>query len=184
FAEALPRAAAVIVSDYQKGVVTSRLMRAVIANARRRHVPVLVDPKVRHFALYRHATVVTPNQAEAEQATGMRIRSEDDLVKAGQKLLRVLASVAVLITRGEHGMSLFCHGKRPAHVAAFAREVYDVTGAGDTVVGVVALSLAAGADYPHACVLANHAAGIVIREVGTASCTPAELLDSLASAPA
>jgi len=174
--EELPRAAAVIVSDYQKGVVTPRLMRAVIAAARRRRVPVLVDPKVRHFALYRHASVVTPNLAEAEQAAGMRIRDADDLVVAGQKLLKVLAAEAVLITRGEQGMSLFCRGQRPAHVAAFAREVYDVTGAGDTVIATLALAMAAGARISDAAALANCAAGVVVGKVGTATASQDEVM--------
>ena len=174
--EALPRAGGVVVSDYQKGVITPRLMRAIVAAARRRHVPLLVDPKVRHFALYRHATVVTPNQAEAEQAAGMRIRDEDDLVAAGQKLLKLLACEALLVTRGEHGMSLFCRGQRPAHVAAFAREVYDVTGAGDTVIATLALALAAGARIPDAAVLANCAAGVVVGKLGTATASQDEVL--------
>jgi len=174
--EALPRAGGVVVSDYQKGVITPRLMRAIVAAARRRHVPLLVDPKVRHFALYRHATVVTPNQAEAEQAAGMRIRDEDDLVAAGQKLLKLLACEALLVTRGEQGMSLFCRGQRPAHVAAFAREVYDVTGAGDTVIATLALALAAGARIPDAAVLANCAAGVVVGKLGTATASQDEVL--------
>jgi rfaE bifunctional protein kinase chain/domain len=184
FAEALPLAGAVIVSDYQKGVVTRRLMRTVVVSARRRRIPVLVDPKVRHFALYRHASVVTPNQAEAEQAAGMRIRHEDDLLIAGRKLLKVLSAEAVLITRGEHGMSLFCRGQKPAHVPAFAREVYDVTGAGDTVIATLGLAMAAGARIPEAAALANCAAGVVVGKVGTATATHDEVLAAVADAAA
>jgi D-glycero-beta-D-manno-heptose-7-phosphate kinase len=174
--EALPSAGGVIVSDYQKGVVTPRVMRAIVSAARRRHVPVLVDPKVRHFALYRRATVVTPNQNEAELASGLRIRSEEDLSAAGHRLLKMLDAEALLITRGEQGMDLFCRGRRPMHVPTFAREVYDVTGAGDTVIATLALALAAGARMPEAAVLANCAAGVVVGKVGTATTSQEELL--------
>jgi rfaE bifunctional protein kinase chain/domain len=137
---------------------------------------VLVDPKVRHFGLYRHATLVTPNQSEAEQAAGLRIRSEADLAAAGARLLKMLACEGVLITRGEQGMSLFRPGRRPAHVPTFAREVYDVTGAGDTVIATLALALAAGARIEEAAVLANCAAGVVVAKVGTATVSPDEVL--------
>ena len=174
--ESLPGSAGVVVSDYQKGVVTPRVMRAIVQAARRRHLPVLVDPKVRHFRLYRHATLVTPNQQEAEQAAGLRIRSEADLAAAAARLIKMLACQGLLITRGEQGMSLFRPGHRPAHVPTFAREVYVVTGAGDTVVATLALALAAGARVEEAALLANCAAGVVVAKVGTATASPAEVL--------
>lgn len=173
-----------IVSDYGKGVITRTVLERVIAAARDRRVHVSVDPKESHIDSYRGVGILTPNQHEAGGVMGRRIVDEASLIEVGWGLQKRLDSAALLVTRGPQGMSLFERGGRLTHLPTVAREVYDVTGAGDTVVGVVALSLAAGADYPHACVLANHAAGIVIREVGTASCTPAELLDSLASAPA
>ncbi len=104
---------ALVVSDYQKGVVTASLLRRVLPLARRHRVPVLVDPKVRHFRLYRGATVVTPNQLEAEQATGLRLREPRDLAAAGRRMLSLLGCRAVLVTRGEHGMSLFERGRPP-----------------------------------------------------------------------
>jgi rfaE bifunctional protein kinase chain/domain len=174
--DGLPRAEGVIVSDYQKGVVTPRLMRTLVRAARARRVPLMVDPKVRHFALYRRASVVTPNQKEAEEASGVRIRNDLDLLLAGQKLLKMLGSEALLVTRGEHGMSLFCRGRRPVHIPTFAREVYDVTGAGDTVIATLALALAAGTSMQDAAVLANCAAGVVVGKVGTATATPDEVL--------
>ena len=174
---------AVLVSDYQKGVVTPRIMKLVLEHARRRSIPVLVDPKVGHFTRYKRVTLVTPNQLEAEQVTGLRIRSDQDLVAAGQRLLTLASCAAALITRGEQGLSLFEKGRRPLHIAAAAREVFDVTGAGDTVIASLALALCAGARLPEAAALANHAAGVVVGKVGTATATADEVLAALASRP-
>jgi len=173
---ALRGAQALVVSDYQKGVVTPRVMRSVLALARKRDVPVLVDPKVRHFARYRGATVVTPNQLEAEQATGLRLRGDADVATAGSRLLRVLRCQAVLITRGEHGMSLFERGRPALQIPTAAREVFDVTGAGDTVIATLGLALCAGAPLAQAAALANAAAGVVVGKLGTAAATPDEVL--------
>lgn len=179
---ALPGAGALLVSDYQKGVVTRGLMQSLRRLATRHGLPVLVDPKVRHFGFYRGATLVTPNQAEAEQAAGRRIRDQADLLAVGRRLLERLGSEALLITRGEHGLSLFQRGRRPAHVATAAREVYDVTGAGDTVIATLALALAARARIPEAAVLANHAAGVVVGKLGTANAAPEEILAAVSAA--
>jgi D-glycero-beta-D-manno-heptose-7-phosphate kinase len=173
---ALPGAHAVVISDYQKGVVTPRVVKAVRDLARRRRVPVLVDPKVRHFTLYRGVTLVKPNQAAAEQATGLRIRDEASLQAAGERILKMLRCAAALITRGEHGLSLFQAGRPPAHIAAAAREVFDVTGAGDTVIATLGLALAAGASLEDAARLANCAAGVVVGKLGTATAEPAEVV--------
>jgi D-beta-D-heptose 7-phosphate kinase/D-beta-D-heptose 1-phosphate adenosyltransferase len=166
----------VVLSDYQKGVVTPQLMRSVLAMTRRRGIPVLVDPKLKHFALYRRVSLITPNRLEAEQASGTRIRSQPELETAGRRILERLQCEAVLITRGELGMSLFQRNRRPVHIATAAREVFDVTGAGDTVVATLSLALAAGASLSKAAALANQAAGIVVGKLGTATVTPAELL--------
>jgi len=179
---ALPTCGAVILSDYQKGVVTASLMKSVLAAARRRGVPVLVDPKVRHFALYRRVAVVTPNQAEAEEATGVRIRGEADLLEAGARILRRLKCQAALVTRGEHGMTLFEPARRPLHIPTAAREVFDVTGAGDTVIATLGLALCARARLPEAARLANFAAGVVVGKLGTATATPEEVMAALESA--
>jgi D-beta-D-heptose 7-phosphate kinase/D-beta-D-heptose 1-phosphate adenosyltransferase len=154
-------------------------MRALVAGARRRRLPLLVDPKVRHFRLYRGADVVTPNQHEAEQATGIRVRSQADLLAAGARILSLLRCRAVLVTRGEHGMTLFQRGARALQIDATAREIFDVTGAGDTVIATLALALAARAPLPVAAALANHAAGVVVGKLGTASVAPDELLAAL-----
>lgn len=172
----LPSCGALVISDYQKGVVTPTLLKRVLPLARRRGVPVLVDPKVRHFRLYRGASVVTPNQLEAEQATGLPLRGLADVVAAGRRILERLGCRAVLVTRGEHGMSLFEKGRPALHVPTAAREVFDVTGAGDSVIATMALALAAGATLPEAAVLANCAAGVVVGKVGTAQASPAEVL--------
>jgi rfaE bifunctional protein kinase chain/domain len=122
---------------------------------------------------------VTPNQLEAEQATGVRVLSEADLATAGRSILSRLRCRAALVTRGEHGMSLFERGRPPLHVEAAAREVFDVTGAGDTVIATLALALAAGATLAEAARLANAAAGVVVGKVGTAQASPDQVLAAL-----
>jgi len=171
--------AAIILSDYQKGVVTPRLMKKVLDAARREGVPLLVDPKVRHFALYRGAAVVTPNQMEAEQATGVRIRDTAGLHEAGRMILKTLRCRAVVITRGEHGLALFEQDRKPVEIATAAQQVFDVTGAGDTVIASLALALAAGATLPEAAMLANYAAGVVVGKIGTATVLPEEVLAAI-----
>jgi len=184
-AEGVRRAAegagAIVLSDYQKGVVTRGLMKAALAAARRSGAPLFVDPKVRHFALYRGASVVTPNQPEAEQATGVKIKNEADLAAAGAKILHTLRCRAALITRGEHGMALFQEGRRPVSIPTAARAVFDVTGAGDTVIATLALATAAGASLEEAAMLANYAAGVVVGKVGTATASPEEVLAAIPS---
>ena len=175
----LPSAEALVISDYQKGAVTASLLRKVLPLARRRRMPVLVDPKQRHFRRYRGVTVVTPNQIEAEEATGLSLREEGDLVAAGRRILSLLGCRAALVTRGEHGMSLFERGRKPVHVPAAAREVFDVTGAGDSVIATMALAVAAGATLPEAAVLANCAAGVVVGKVGTATASIGEVRELL-----
>ncbi len=171
----LPEAAVVVVSDYLKGAVTGRLVAHLVAAAGARGIPVLVDPKIPHIEYYRGATLVTPNHHEAEVATHMRIRDDGDASRAGRVFLERAKCHSVLITRGEHGMSLVGPGG-DAHFPAVAREVADVTGAGDTVIATLALALAAGATPSEAAQLANHAAGIVVGRFGPATVTPEELL--------
>jgi len=166
---------ALVISDYNKGVITAGLLRRLLPLARRRRLPVLVDPKVRHFSLYKGATLVTPNQREAEQAAGLLLRAAEDLRAAGPVLLRKLGCQAVLVTRGEQGMSLFERGRPPLHIPTAAREVFDVTGAGDTVIATLALAVSAGAKLSEAAALANYAAGIVVGKLGTATASPAEV---------
>jgi D-beta-D-heptose 7-phosphate kinase/D-beta-D-heptose 1-phosphate adenosyltransferase len=175
----VPRCQALVVSDYGKGVVHPGTLEVALGVARKAGIPVCVDPKESHIDSYRGVTILTPNQHEAGYVQGRRIVDEATLLEVGWGLQRRLEAEAVLVTRGGEGMSLFERGGRYTHLPTVAREVFDVTGAGDTVVSVVALALAAGADFPAACRLSNHAAGIVIAELGTASCSPEELIASL-----
>ena len=172
---ALAHADVVIVSDYLKGAVTRGLVASIVDAAAARRVPVLVDPKIPHIDYYAGTTVVTPNHHEAETATHMRIRSDDDARKAAKVFIERARCQGVLITRGEHGMSMLDPAGE-AHYPAVAREVADVTGAGDTVIATLALSLAAGAELAEAAQLANHAAGIVVGRFGPATVSPAELI--------
>jgi len=179
FREALPEADVLLISDYAKGVVSRALVKAVLALAKRLRTPVAVDPKVQHLDLFRGVTVVTPNHHEAAAGARILVRNAADLLRVGQVLLRRLDVGAVLITRGEQGMSLFQSGKPVTHIPACAREVYDVTGAGDTVMSALSLALAAGASMPEAATLANVAAGIVVGKRGTATVERPELARAL-----
>jgi D-beta-D-heptose 7-phosphate kinase/D-beta-D-heptose 1-phosphate adenosyltransferase len=178
----LPRCHGLVVSDYGKGVITRPVLEKAIGLARARRIPVAVDPKESHIDAYKGVSILTPNQLEAGWVMGQRITDEASLLSVGWGLQKRLDAECALITRGPEGMSLFEKTGRYTHLPTVARDVFDVTGAGDTVVSVVAVALAAGADYPEACYLANHAAGVVIREVGTASCSPHQLQASLAGA--
>ena len=173
---------AVLISDYGKGVVSPALLDRLLPELRRRGIPSAVDPKEEHFQRYRNVSVITPNVAEASQAWGRRIRGPEDLIEAGFGLREKLEAESVLITRGEEGMSLFTR-EGHAHFPTRARRVFDVTGAGDTVVATIATALAAGTPLPEACVLANHAAGLVVAELGTAVATAAKLIESLEDLP-
>ena len=177
--ERLPKADVLLISDYAKGLVGPGLVREVLALAARHRTPVAVDPKVQHLTLFTGVTLVAPNHHEAAAAARVSVRSEADLLRVGQILLRRLKARAVLITRGEQGMSLFEAGKAVVHIPTVAREVYDVTGAGDTVMGALSLALAAEADMHTAALLANYAAGVVVGKRGTATVTRAELQRAL-----
>ncbi len=171
---------AIVISDYLKGAVSRRVAVAAIEAGRTRKIPVLVDPKVPHIEYYAGATVITPNHHEAESVTHMRIRSSQDARAAAQRFRERARSDAVLITRGEHGMWLLGPpeaGSEPSEIElpAEAREVADVTGAGDTVISTLALAAAAGASLPDAARLANRAAGIVVGKFGPATVTQDEM---------
>lgn len=173
----------IVVSDYGKGVVDVELL-TLLAELRKEHGFVyLIDPKRPNFPHYRGASLMKPNKEEAGLATGIDIRDEAALLQAGTRLLELWQAEAVLVSRGEEGMSLFKRSGRVQHFPTAAREVFDVTGAGDTVLATCAVALGAGASFEDATILANHAAGIVVGKVGTATVTPAELHTVLATRP-
>jgi D-beta-D-heptose 7-phosphate kinase/D-beta-D-heptose 1-phosphate adenosyltransferase len=171
------KAAVFVLSDYGKGVLTPNVSASLIAMCRARGVPVLVDPKGRDYSKYRGATLVTPNRKEAAAATGLALRSDAGIVAAGRMLRQMFDLDACLITLSEDGMALFEEGVE-TFLPTEAREVFDVTGAGDTVLAGLALSLAAGEKLVDACRFANVAAGIVVGKVGSATVT----LDEIAAA--
>jgi rfaE bifunctional protein kinase chain/domain len=169
---------AVIISDYLKGTITRALVARAVSIARDRRIPLLVDPKIPHLDYYSGVTLVTPNNAEAETAAHARIRTHADARDAARGIRSRLGCKGVLITRGEAGMWLL-DDQNEGHLPAAAREVADVTGAGDTVIATLALALAAGADIVEAATLANAAAGVTVSKFGPASVSPEELRSAL-----
>jgi D-beta-D-heptose 7-phosphate kinase/D-beta-D-heptose 1-phosphate adenosyltransferase len=157
----------VIVSDYAKGVITPTLMRELVDLAKRYSVPVAVDPKIKQFSIYKGVTVLTPNLFEAAAGSGLVIDSMEALVEAGRRIIEKLACEYLIITRGDQGMTLFTGEKEFSHIEAYSRSVYDVTGAGDTVISTLSLALASGLSMEEGAYLANVAAGVVVGEVGT-----------------
>lgn len=189
-AEAVPDSDAVIVGDYGKGVVTQSLLDGLRRVCKARGVWLSLDPKPVHHLDLRGLSLVTPNRKEAFELAGVPQSPRDvppledeALLGVGDKLLRDLQCALLLITLGEHGLLLCQRGQRPFHVGTMAREVFDVSGAGDTVIATFTLAIAAGASPVEAALLANHAAGVVVGKVGTATVTPAELAESFRREP-
>ena len=177
FEQAVKTAKGVILSDYGKGMLSDQNIQKIISICRQKKIPVCVDPKIDNFKKYKHITCMTPNTKEAWEGAGQSPKpGEEAMEKLGNKILTMLQADSILITRSADGMSLFEKGtKKPYTVRATAREVYDVTGAGDTVISVLTLALAAGANLKEAAVLANYAAGIVVEKSGTATATCQEI---------
>jgi D-beta-D-heptose 7-phosphate kinase/D-beta-D-heptose 1-phosphate adenosyltransferase len=174
----LEQAQGMILSDYAKGALSAALVVDLIQEARQAKKFLAVDPKSDDFSVYRGASIVTPNKKEAVRASGVEIVDEASFIQAGEKLLEVIASDYLLITRGEEGMTLF-EGKEHSHIPTVAREVFDVSGAGDTVIASLTLAVAAGASIRDAAILANHAAGVAVGKLGTAAATGEEILSSI-----
>lgn len=170
--QALPHIGALVLSDYAKGALAH--VEEMIALARKSGVPVLIDPKGTDFARYRGATLLTPNMSEFEAVVG-KCTDNADIEEKGLKVIRDFDLQALLITRSEQGMSLLRQGMPALHLPTLAQEVFDVTGAGDTVIGVLATSLAAGKTLDESCALANAAAGVVVGKIGTSTVSPVEL---------
>jgi rfaE bifunctional protein kinase chain/domain len=168
----------VVISDYAKGIIDERIMRCVFDNASRHKKSIIVDPRPKNKHLYKNATVISPNYSEACSMAGMEPEDEESFETLGQSLLQTMKSNMV-ITRGEKGMSIFNKDGTITHIPTKAREVYDVTGAGDTVMAALALALASGANLEDAAIIANYAAGIVVGKVGTSTVTVGEIRDSM-----
>jgi len=179
----LPQVNAVIISDYGKGVVNPVVLKRAIGLACKLKIPITVDPKIEHFLRYKKVSCITPNTLEA--ITGMRyheINNDDkEIAELGKKILKRLQSQSVLITRGEKGMSLFEPGNKVTHIPTRAKEVFDVTGAGDTVIATFTLALASKASLLEAAEISNFAAGVVVGKLGTATVSPEELRKTILS---
>ena len=177
----LEQVQALIISDYGKGVITARMLKRVLELAREQALFVAVDPKDSHFDLYRGVSLITPNQREAGQAFGRAITDRDSLEEVGHGMMDRLKLGALLITRGERGMSLFEADGQVTHFPTLARTVYDVTGAGDTVIASFVAARTAGAALQEAAMISNHAAGIAVAGVGTTAVSFEELSEDLYS---
>jgi D-beta-D-heptose 7-phosphate kinase/D-beta-D-heptose 1-phosphate adenosyltransferase len=167
---------AIILSDYEKGLFGKKLIQITIQKAKILKKWIMVDPKLKNFFFYKGATVVTPNRKEAGEASGIPISDRASFNRAGKVLLGRLQCDALVITQGEEGMTIFEPHQEPDFIRAEGKEVYDVTGAGDTVIGTIALAMAAGAKIKDAARLANYAAGIVVGKRGTATVNREELI--------
>lgn len=184
---------AVIISDYGKGIIDPNLVARIAFAANKRGIPITVDPKLDKFKLYGKVTSITPNKKEAEAAllfipeelretlgaTGSKLNTQDDIERAGKIFLEYLEIESILVTLGEQGMCLFERGKDPFRIATKAQEVFDVSGAGDTVISVFTLALAAGATKRQAADIANYAAGVVVGKMGAVAITKSELLEAI-----
>jgi D-beta-D-heptose 7-phosphate kinase/D-beta-D-heptose 1-phosphate adenosyltransferase len=179
--ELIPKHDVLIISDYAKGLLTPPLLHEIIQLAINHSIPIIVDPKSLEFSRYYGATLVTPNTAEAERATGITIKRDDDAEKAGRKLLEKGNFAAVLITRGPQGMSLIPSEGSPLHLESDAIEVFDVVGAGDTVIATLACMMAAGSSLFDSAACANVSAGIAVGKPDTATVAPEVLIDRLDS---
>jgi len=175
----VPTVDVILIEDYGKGVITAQLLREVLKLVRREKKQITVDPKEDHFAYYRGVNVITPNHHEAQQATGIKMNDRKSLRRIGREFLNRLKPKAVLITLGEEGMCLFESSGRITHIPTVAQEVYDVSGAGDTVISALSMALACGADMKVAAHLSNYAAGVVVGKVGIAVVTRQELLERI-----
>ena len=179
--QSLPHCQAVILSDYRKGLFTESLSQVLIEQIHHQDssIPIIVDPKGRHYNHYKGATVITPNLKELGEVSGYSLKSESDILRESQHLQHSLNIGSILVTQGSQGMTLVEKDKDPYFFPAQTREVYDVSGAGDTVVATLALGLASGYPLKESCFLANEAAGIVVGKVGTATVSTEELENSL-----
>jgi len=174
----LPEIKGIVISDYCKGLITKKLVKTLLGLAGKK-IFVAVDPKIGHFDYYRGVDLMTPNTNEASFAAGIDISDNKTLISAGNLLIKKLRCGSVTITRGDEGMTLFEKTGRITHIPTCAQEVYDVSGAGDTVIATLTLCKAAGAPLSDAAIVANHAAGVVVGKIGTATVTQQDILKSM-----
>ena len=177
----IPTADAVLIEDYNKGLITDKVLKAALELCRKHKKIVTVDPKFNHFLDFKGVTLFKPNILETERALGIKIAGPQDMLKAGKMLMGKLKTKAVLITAGEKGMYLITGQNNSEHIPTMAREIYDVSGAGDTVIAVLTLSLAVGASFLEAAIIANHAAGVEVSKFGVAAVSVSELKEALRS---
>lgn len=170
---------AIVIEDYGKGVINERLLSRIIPLAKKHNRVITVDPKIDHCSYYKGVTSITPNRQEAEAISGLKIKTEADVDRAGRKLLKELQLESVLLTLGENGMRLFEKNGSITHIPTVAQEVFDVSGAGDTVIAAFTLCLASGATLKEAAYIANYAGGIVVGKVGVAVVTREELIERI-----
>ncbi|MFQ6069409.1 MAG: D-glycero-beta-D-manno-heptose-7-phosphate kinase [Candidatus Aminicenantales bacterium] len=169
----------IIISDYNKGVITRTLIKRILTHAARSKIPVFVDPKVDNFTLFSPVLLITPNHYEAERIVHHPCKTDEQIEKAGQEMMKKIETRYIILKRGELGMSVFERDKKAVHIPTQAKEVFDVTGAGDTVIATASLALLSGASIREAALLANIAAGIVVAKIGTATIGYSELLSAL-----
>lgn len=184
-AEYLPDCGAVVISDYGKGVVSAAFMdglRTMIHDSGR-NIPLLVDPKPLNFPLYKGVSILTPNTKETGESVHLPVKTKEDIIRAGQTIMHELACPHLLTTLGSRGMAVFEQSDKVWHIPTSARQVFDVTGAGDTVIAALSIGLAAGLPLVHSCLLANYAAGIVVGLVGAGVATPAQIAETASSHP-
>lgn len=170
---------AIIFSDYNKGIISKDLIKSILEETKGKNIIVTAGPKPENIGYFHGIDIVALNELEAGLATGITIENGESLCSAGEAIIQDLACKGVLITRGEHGMSIFTKTGEIHHVPSIASEVYDVSGAGDTVISVLTLAHAAGASIFDSAILSNHAAAVVVKKVGTATLTPEELIASI-----
>ncbi len=168
----------IIVSDYNKGVVTGKLIKEIF-KLKDKNTKIFVDPKVENISLYKNITLISPNHGEAERITGIKMRKDEDFVEGAKKIKKLLKCKFVVITRGEEGMTFLDEDNKAGHLPTRAREVYDVTGAGDTVISILALSILSNAGINEACELANYGASVAVSKLGTTAVSSSEIISAI-----
>jgi D-beta-D-heptose 7-phosphate kinase/D-beta-D-heptose 1-phosphate adenosyltransferase len=167
----------IVISDYNKGVINKFIMNELLSFAQKKDIPVFVDPKIKNITFFNPITLLTPNHYEAAHMAKHSCETDEEIEKAGEKIFNQIKTKYLIIKRGEKGMTVLDKSGQAVHIPTIAREVFDVTGAGDTVISTASLALLSGASVKEAAFLANAAAGIVVGKIGTAVVTPEELIE-------